>query len=309
MTESRVLELSLLRTFVLYVEERSVTRVAQRLNRTQPAISLQLKRLEASVGRRLFETDLHRPKLTADGEVLLSYARRLLDLHEEAWGRFDSAKISGRVVLGCPDLYAAFLLPRTLAHFQAAYPAVEVTVRCLLSRKIAEAMENGEIDVALATRMPDVLPKIPGIMRLRREKLVWLGAKTGFAHTRDPLPIAMLPEGNVYRDHAIQALDTQNRAWRIACVSESIAGLEAMALADAAVTVLAQSVEVRGLRRLGRAEGLPTLPDVELMLWQRDPARSTACDRLASHIAEELGDLAYSSMPDAVDATALEAAL
>ena len=193
------------------------------------------------------------------------------------------------MVLGCPDLYAVFLLPRTLARFQCAYPAVEVSVRCLLSRQVAQAMEDNEIDVALATRMPDVLPRIPSIVALRREKLVWLGAAGGSAHTRDPLPIAMLPEGNLYRDHAIAALNARKRNWRIACVSESISGLGAMALADAAVTVLAQSVTVDGLRQLGRIEDLPALPDVELMLWQREPGRSPASDRLASYIQNEIG--------------------
>ncbi|MGU3663534.1 LysR substrate-binding domain-containing protein [Methylobacterium sp. A49B] len=291
MTQSSLLDLALLRTFVLFVEERSVTRVAQRLHRTQPAISLQLNRLELIVGRRIFETDLRRPKLTAQGETLLTYARKLLDLHDEARASLVSDTVSGRVVLGCPDLYAAFLLPRTLARFQAAYPAVEVTVRCALSRQVAQAMEDDEIDVALATRMPDVLPRIPSISLLRRERLNWLGAEAGTAHRRTPLPIAMLPEGNLYRDHALAALDRRGIEWRIACVSESIAGLQAMALADAAIIVLAQSVTFPGLRRLGRSDGLPQLPDVELMLWQRQPGRSSAADHLATHIARDVGEL------------------
>lgn len=288
--QPHILDLSLLRTFVLLAEERSVTRVAQRLHRTQPAISLQLNRLQHLVGRRIFESDLRRPKLTPLGETLLTYARRLLDLHDEARAHLMSDAVSGRVVLGCPDLYAAFMLPRTLASFQAAYPGVEVTVRCTLSRQVAQAMEEGAIDVALATRMPDVRPRIPSITLLRRERLIWLGAEGGTAHKRDPVPVAMLPEGNLYRDYALAALDQKGIAWRIACVSESIAGLQAMALADAAMIVLAQSVEVTGLRKLGRADGLPQMPDVDLMLWQRQPGRSSAADHLASHIARDLGE-------------------
>ncbi|WP_210025744.1 LysR substrate-binding domain-containing protein [Methylobacterium sp. PvR107] len=301
MTQRHILDLSLLQTFVLLVEERSVTRVAQRLHRTQPAISLQLNRLEQIVGRPIFESGLRHPKLTVQGETLLTYARRLLDLHDEARAHLLSDAVSGRVVLGCPDLYAAFLLPRTLARFQAAYPAVEVTVRCTLSRQVAQAMEEGSIDVALATRMPDVHPRIPSITLLRREHLVWLGADGGTAHRRDPMPIAMLPEGNLYRDHALAALDRKGIAWRIACVSESIAGLQAMALADAAVIVLAKSVDVAGLRQLGRADGLPQMPVVDLMLWQRRPGRSSAADHLASHIARDLGERVGSG-PNAPDA-------
>ena len=183
-----LLDLSLLRTFVLLAEEGSVTRVAQRLNRTQPAVSLQLNRLEQLVGRKIFETSLRRPKLTPHGETLLDYARKLLDLDHEARARLRSDEVSGRVVLGCPDLYAAFLLPRTLARFQASYPNIEVTVYCALSRKVAEVMENGDIDVAVVTHMPDVNPHLTNVTLLRREKLVWLGAEGGSAQQRDPPP-------------------------------------------------------------------------------------------------------------------------
>jgi DNA-binding transcriptional LysR family regulator len=281
-----LLDLSLLRTFVLLVEEGSVTRVAQRLNRTQPAVSLQLDRLEQLVGRKIFETNLRRPKLTSHGETLLSYARKLLELDNEARSRLRSDEVSGRVVLGCPDLYAAFLLPRTLARFQASYPNVEVTVHCALSRKIAEAVVNGT--VAVVTHMPDIDPPLTNVTLLRRERLVWLGAEDGSAHRRDPLPVAMLPDGNLYRRHALNALDARDRKWRIACVSESIAGLQAMALSDSAVIVLAQSVEVRGLRQFDESDGLPALPEVDLALWHRQQGWSAAADHLASYILGEL---------------------
>jgi DNA-binding transcriptional LysR family regulator len=283
-----LLDLSLLRTFVLLVEEGSVTRVAQRLHRSQPAVSLQLNRLEQLVGRKIFEVNLRRPKLTSHGETLLSYARKLLDLDNEARAHLRSDEVSGRVVLGCPDLYAAFLLPRILARFQADYPNVEVTVHCALSRKVAEAMENDGVDVALVTHNPEVRPHLANVTRLRREKLVWLGAEGGSAHLRNPLSVAMLPDGNLYRTLALGALDAQGREWRIACVSESIAGLQAIALSDAAVIVLAQSVDVRGLLQLDRSHGLPPLPEVELALWQRQRGWSTAADHLASYIMGEL---------------------
>jgi DNA-binding transcriptional LysR family regulator len=98
----------------------------------------------------------------------------------------------------------------------------------------------------------------------------------------------MLPEGNLYRDYALAALDNAKRPWRVACVSESIAGLEAMALADAAVIVLARSVKVDGLRPLGSEDGLPPIRGVRLVLWQRTPGASPATDHLAAHIARDL---------------------
>ncbi|WP_279601269.1 LysR substrate-binding domain-containing protein [Methylobacterium sp. E-045] len=283
----RPLEISLLRTFVLLVEERSVTRVARMLFRTQPAISLQIKRLEDAAGRPLFDSDLRHLRLTPQGETLLPYARAVLKMHDEAQMKLSSEEIDGRVTLGCPDLYAAYLLPKTLASFRRAYPRVEVSVRCSLSRQIAADMDAGLVDVAIATRMPGVGPKTGNATRLRSERLVWLGAVNGEAHRRSSVPLAMLPEGNLYRDVALAALNEAGVGWRIACVSESIAGLQAMALADAAVLVLSASVHVNGLERLPPDSGLPELPEVDIMLWRRMQGLSQAAEHFARHI--ELG--------------------
>ncbi|RTL55205.1 MAG: LysR family transcriptional regulator [Bradyrhizobiaceae bacterium] len=285
----RPFEINLLRTFVMLVEEQSVTRVARRLNRTQPAISLQLGRLSDAAGRPLFERDLRHPRLTRHGEMLLPYARQMLKMHDDAYSRLSSEDIAGRVTLGCPDLYAAFLLPQTLASFRAAYPGIEVTVRCALSAQLSEDVSAGRVDVALATRMSHVRPQGASITVLRKEPLVWLGANSGTVFNEETLPLALLPEGNLYRDYALQSLNNIGRSWRIACVSESIAGMEAMALADAAVIVLAESVKVSGLRRLNEQDGLPPLPPVELVLWVRESGASPAADHLAAHIKRDVG--------------------
>ncbi|RTL72973.1 MAG: LysR family transcriptional regulator, partial [Hyphomicrobiales bacterium] len=124
---------------------------------------------------------------------------------------------------------------------------------------------------------------------LGKETLVWFGAEGGSAYRENPLPLAMLPEGNLYRDRALAALRAKRRDLRIACVSESIAGLHAMTAADNAVTVLSSRVTMPGMRRLGPREGLPTLRGVELVLWQRRPGLSDAALRLARHIDITIG--------------------
>ncbi|MDA9391836.1 LysR family transcriptional regulator [Bradyrhizobium ottawaense] len=290
-----VLEINLLRTFVMLLEEQSVTRVARRLNRTQPAISLQLNRLSDAVGHPLFESGLRHLRLTRHGEMLLPYARQMLKMHDDARSRLASEEIAGRVTLGCPDLYAASLLPQTLASFKGAYPGIEVTVRCALSAQLAEEISAGRIDIALATRMPNVHPSVASITLLRTEPLVWLGSSSGTAFREKTVPLALLPEGNLYRDYALDALNNAGRAWRIACVSESIAGMEAMALADAAVTVFAESVKVTGLRRLSERDGMPPLPSVDLVLWRRQVGAFPAADHLATHIERYVGGLAPTS--------------
>src|SRR5258707_2524729 len=188
------LEITLLRTFVMLVEEQGIPGFARRLTLTQPAISLKLGRLEEAAGQQIFERDRRHLRLTRHGEMLLPYARLMLKLHDDARARLSAEDIAGRVTLGCPDLYAAFLLPQTLARFRASYPGVEVTVRCALSAQLAEEISNGRIDIALATRMPNVHPNVGSITLLRHEPLVWLRPPSRRALHGGHPPPAMLPE-------------------------------------------------------------------------------------------------------------------
>ncbi len=112
-----------LRAFLTVVDTGSVTAAARRMCRTQPAITLQIRRLEEQVGKPLFEPTARRPQITPDGEILLGYALAILQMHDELWQRMQTQHIEGRVVLGTPDLYAAYLPPQILTGFRAAIPA------------------------------------------------------------------------------------------------------------------------------------------------------------------------------------------
>lgn len=283
-----LLEVALLRTFVLLAETGSVTAVARRVGRTQPAISQQLRRLEEAAGRPLFEGDLRHPALTMHGLLLLDRARQILHLHDRAQAELRASEMVGRVRLGCPDLYAAFMLPPTLRGFRLSHPAVEVTVHCSLTRVLVAELSAGRLDLALTTGMPGVEPSTGVGTLLRRERLVWIGRPEGMAGRRRPLPLAMLPDGNLYRDYALAALQAAGIPWTITCQSESLAGLQAMALADAAITVLAESVAVPELASVGAEFDLPALPEVALVMWVRQPGADEAVDQLADHIANAL---------------------
>jgi len=283
------LEITLLRSFVALADTGSVSSVARLVGRTQPAVSQQLRRLEAAADRPLFEGDLRHPLLTPQGERLLRHARAVLRMHDEMQEEIAASDLTGPVRLGCPDLYAAFLLPATLRSFRRIHPLVEVTVRCALTRTLVAELSNGQLDLALTTGMPGVESQVGTGTLLRRERLVWMGRSDGAACHRRPLELAVLPEGNLYRDHALHALDRAGIRWRIACESESLAGLQAVALADAAVTVLAQSVSVPDLEDVTVSAALPLLADVPLVLWLRSPGRSDAVDQLAAHVTDAIG--------------------
>lgn len=259
----RDIDLGLLRTFAVVAETGSVTRAAARLNLTQPAVSQQIRRLEDRLQKPLFEARQRPKALTDEGELLHGYARAILRLHDEAVTRLNRPEVSGRVTLGTPDLYATFFLPAILADFGRAYPTVQINLHCALTVPLLRELEAGRVDLVLATQMPD---NAPGRF-IRSEPLHFITGEHSDAHRRTPLPLAMLPPGNLYRDHAIQALEAHGRPWRLACESESIAGLLAAVQAGLAVTVLTAPAVGPGLRVCSGFDGMPPLPGVDLVLY------------------------------------------
>lgn len=279
------LDIRTLRSFVSVVETGSITETARRQGRTQPAITLQIQRLEEMTGKSLFDPSSRRQNLTDDGEMVLSYAKSILRLHDELLSRLSSPDVEGHVVLGTPDLYSAYLLPAILARFRQAFPRVQVELRCALSTPLVSLVQRGEVDIALVTRMRD----FTGGVVVRQEQLVWIMGEGQQTHLANPVPLALLPHGNIYRDYAIEALEQAGRKWRIACVSESVGGLQAAVFSGMAVTVLAESAVVPGMRRIGVREYFPPLPKVDLLLYHAPGTPTPAATALHNYLARYLG--------------------
>lgn len=283
---STYLDIRSLRAFVLTVETGSLTEASRRMGRTQSAITQQIQKLEQTIGRSLFDDTRRTLELSEAGTVFLSHARQILSSHDECLGRFASAAAEEKVVFGVPDLYATFLLPPILGTFRREYPHIRIELRCALSRPLVARVREGSVDIALVTRMEG----FTGGQVVGREQLVWLTGATSSAHLEDPVPMALLPPGNIYRDYAIEALDRAGRNWRLACVSDSISGLQAAALSGIAVTVLIESALVPGLRPPPAQAGLPALPSVDLLLYRSatehsSPAVETLHRYLLSHLS------------------------
>ena len=138
-------DMRVLRSFISVVETGSVTETARRLGRTQPAITLQMKRLEDLTGKILFRQDSRRPVLTEQGDLVLSYAKSILRLHDELLTKLSSPDIEGHVVLGTPDLYAAYLLPSILALFRKSFPRIQVELRCSLRSTTRASMSSSPV--------------------------------------------------------------------------------------------------------------------------------------------------------------------
>jgi len=278
------IDIRMLRSLQSVAETGNITETARRLGRTQPAITLQLQRLDELCGCNLFRSDGRKMVLTPDGTMVLSYAHSILRLHDELLSRLASPDIEGQVVLGTPDLYASFMLPSILALFRRAFPRVQVLLQCSLSTPLVRLVHRGEVDVALVTRMND----FSGGQVVRQEQLIWMTGENSTAHTELPVPLALLPPGNIYRDHAIECLEKAQHPWRIACTSESVSGLQAAVFSGMAVTVLGQSALVPGMREIVRGSEFPALPKVDLLLYKAPGAKSAAANALHDYLAHYL---------------------
>src|SRR6185436_2732211 len=146
-----MLDVDQLRTFIAISETGSFTKAAEVVNKTQSAVSMQMKKLEERLERPIFARDGRGSKLTEHGERLLDYARRIVNLNVEALNAFSDAELSGHVRLGVPDDYADRYLPEIMAQFSRVYPGAELTVVCAPSIDLIAQIDGGDLDLAIIT--------------------------------------------------------------------------------------------------------------------------------------------------------------
>jgi DNA-binding transcriptional LysR family regulator len=276
------LDPELLKAFVAVADKCSFTRAATMLNRTQSAVSMQIKRLEDRLGVVLLHRSKSHVDLSPAGEDLLGYARRILTLNDEAIARLGERKITGLVRLGVMDDYGSAVMPPLLADFMAEHPAIHVEMETGLTATMpAQLGEAYDLVIAMHPEGHN-----EGEF-LRREQAVWaVGAER--IEASDPLPVALYPRGCLFRDWAMAALDDAKRPWRLAFVSRS-AAVEQIAAQGLAVTVVKAGTFPARLRPLSEQDGMPPLPAGEIRL-HRAGHLSQAANRLADHLLTALRD-------------------
>lgn len=254
----------LLRSFVLIAEGGSFTRAANAVGRTQSAVSMQIRRLEETLGQPLLLRGPRGVETTPHGAWLLERARRLLAMHDEIFATFRTPAVAGTVRLGTPDDYALRWLPGILARFAEVHPAVEVVVTCAPSNELVERLNRDEIDLTLLSGGNE--PAGAAGETLWQAGLRWIGSAAHATHRRSPLPLATAQPRCVWHRAAVRALDGAGIAWRVAYTSTSQTGTLAPALAGLAVTIGLPGPLPQGLRFLGIEDGLPPLPDFSIIL-------------------------------------------
>ncbi|MEX0731820.1 MAG: LysR substrate-binding domain-containing protein [Aquisalimonadaceae bacterium] len=277
----------LLRTFVTVADLGGITSAGAVVGRSQPAISLQIKRLEELVGVSLFERTGRALRPTGEGDVLLRYAREILSLNDQALSRLARQPLAGTVRLGIPNEFASSFLPQILGKFAQTHPDVAVEVTCTLSTNLLASHERNELDLVFALHADQ---PGDGVSEGWMEELVWVASPVHRSHTRVPLPLIVAPRGCVYRGRIMDVLEKARIPWRIVYSSPSFGGIRAGVLAGLGVTVLSESVVPDGLRTLPPDPQLPELPPVRVQLhYSRERASEAVCglaDYMATNLAE-----------------------
>jgi DNA-binding transcriptional LysR family regulator len=285
MPHRRNIDIDLLQSFVTIIEVKSFTRAAERLLRTQSAISLQMKRLEDQLECRLFERGGRGVEPTEAGTLLLGYARRILAANDELVGRMAEPLVEGEVCIGAPEAFAAEHLAPVLARFARAFPRVHLQVRTGAAERIAEDRARGILDLTIETVLGD---RPEGAEELTREALVWCvaegaepGARPGMAG--QPLRVVMTAAPCPIRAAAERALADAGIPFTLVFEASSRGALTSAIGAGLGVGVLPRGSIASGMHRLNDAEGLPALPDVRTVLQSR-PGAGLVAERLRAFL-------------------------
>jgi DNA-binding transcriptional LysR family regulator len=275
-----------LRCFLAVVETKNFTRAAERLRRTQSAISQQISNLELDLGKPLFVRDTRTMHLTVEGETLIGYARQILSLQQELFSRMQESDLEGEIRLGTPEDFATIYLPEVLSAFAQAYPKIRLNVECDLTLNLLQKFEQGAFDIILAKQI------VQGIAPLGvpvwREHLEWVCSEryTPLLTPESLLSLVLAPNPCVYRKRAMEALDGVNIPWRVVYSSPSYAGTVAAVKAGLGMTVLPRTMIPVGLKTM-QQPWLPDLANTHIVLLVQQGAAS-ATVTLQDFILQEL---------------------
>jgi DNA-binding transcriptional LysR family regulator len=280
---SRNIDVGLLRAFVAVVETGSVTRAAHLLNLTQAAVSQQLKRLEELFGVDLFDRTNRTLRTTPAGERLLVHAQTMMTMNDAIWGLMSRPAYEGEIRVGVPHDVVEPNIPPVLKRFDRAWPRVQVTLTSGITVELLAELDRGGLDIALSTErnVPD------GAELLLRDPLVWVGARGGQAHLREPLPVSFGSPNCAFRASAITALAAINRDWRPMCEATVLDAVKATLYADTAIAPMLLSAVPDDLAVLEAADGLPALPPFCINMRLRRVGRSPVAEEFASFVRQE----------------------
>ncbi|WP_027683157.1 LysR substrate-binding domain-containing protein [Rhizobium leguminosarum] len=285
-----IFDLDVLRTFSTGMELGNFAKAAERLGRSTSAVSAQLKKLEEQAGTPIFRKAGRGLALTDAGETMLGYARRLLELNDEAAAAVHSVELEGWVRLGLQEDFGETLLPDVLGRFARAHPKVRIEARVVRNAELLERVTSGKLDLALAWSDGTLTAHCE---RIGEVPMRWIGPAEGQpgwqAASGEPMPLASLEAPCLLRSAATKALDEAGISWRLAFVSPSLGGLWAATAAGLGLTIrtpIGLPAKVRPL--VPETIGLPDLPKLGLVLHRAEAEPQPAAARLAELVLQSV---------------------
>jgi DNA-binding transcriptional LysR family regulator len=273
----------LLRTFVTIVDNGGFTQAGLILGRSQPAISLQVKRLETLLETSIFDRskDL---QLTEEGQMLLGYSRKILGLNDAAVSRLLAPKVSGSVKLGIPNDFEVSFLPSTLSKFTQTYPDVTLEVSCDLSVNLQEEFKNGVYDLILVMEELEGAPSSDHLV----EPLLWVASQSFIFNPAEPVPLILYPKGCVYRKHLTDTLNAADIPWRIVYCTPSLMGIFAAVESGLGISALGKRTVPATFPAYERYHDLPELGQVAVSFYYDKNELSEAAAQLLSYLRKAL---------------------
>ncbi|WP_275289054.1 LysR family transcriptional regulator [Halomonas elongata] len=288
----------LLRAFVTVAESQGFSAAGKVLHRTQSAVSLQIKRLEDQMGQALFERTSRSVLLTSHGEQLLPYARHMLKLEDEARTLLGNRRRGELIRFATSEEQASAYLPSLLPRYAQRFPDTRLELNCDISATLVNQFHEGLLDVVLSIRH---LPTQSGHL-LGWEPMVWVVAEHCRPTDWDTLPLALNPEGCIFRAHALSALGREERQWETHYSSQSPTGINLPVQAGLAMTVKTPRSVPAGCRIVGEAEGLPPLGQVEIELHRRPGHTSEALEAFCEELERIVTENDDVAVPEAGEA-------
>jgi DNA-binding transcriptional LysR family regulator len=289
------LSLDVLRTFVTIVDIGNFNRAGELLGRSQPAISLQIKKLEGQLDKKLFNKVGQSYQVNADGKWLYQKAKTMLAMNDDVFREFSSESLKGRLRLGIPSEFASALLPSIVGEFSQRYPDVSLDVTSALSKHLLENKQAAQYDLILALINPDedlshtngAISLNPKIEIVREDDLVWVGDKNRHVRhqtfAQNTLPLVLAPDGCIYRSRVIAQLKQQTQPWKITYTNPDFYGLMAAIKQGLGITALARSIVPDELE-IVKDKALPALGKINICLLNQDTLHPQVSQTLANYI-------------------------
>lgn len=288
---SRNLDLTALRSFVAVAEAEGVTRAAGRLNLTQSAVSMQLKRLEESLGISLLDRTTRSVRPTAAGDRLLSYARKMLNLNDEAVAHITDSADVGEIVLGIPVDIVDPAIPRVLRQFRSEFPQIRVQLMAEHTIGLKQAFQHGDCHMILTTekgcdKNGKTIAELP---------LMWIGPVDGQAWEETPLPLA-LGKSCLFRGHALRALEREGVEWEVVLEASAHRAIEAAVSADLAVELLLKGTQPPHFELIDHGGKLPDLDTWQINVYRVQDQSKRVLDRLEGMLEQAFREMQQSTV-------------